>query len=141
MFRRDSLNIYSQLRDAYDYCCSLGMRLMEISPTHASEISAKIVGSNYNAFKPYLSTYLICISVQPGSLLIGETYQVGGTTAQNTFCRSKRLIASSECAYSVCTEPSCLPDEQNILQFTAATFPYGITIYSSAATRFLCENP
>jgi hypothetical protein len=74
--------------------------------------------------------------------IIGETYQVGGTT-QNAYCRSKRLIPATDCYGIPCQSPVC-NQEQNYYQFYAyGVNGRGLSNYNPyvLASLFLCEEP
>lgn len=73
--------------------------------------------------------------------MIGETYQVDGGL-QNAFCRSKRILAVSECYSSVCRPPVCL-EEGNYYEFYTYGADFGLMAAELAnpPTRFICEEP
>jgi hypothetical protein len=74
--------------------------------------------------------------------IIGETYQVDGTT-QNAYCRSKRLILASDCYELPCTPPVCIEEENYLQYYSYSSGTRGIMGFSKymAASHFLCEEP
>lgn len=72
--------------------------------------------------------------------IIGELYQAG---TQNTYCRSKRPVAESECNYGACVQNSCNEGEHD-MQFYSYSAEYKGLAKKNAAMptpRFMCEEP
>jgi hypothetical protein len=76
--------------------------------------------------------------------IIGELYQVDGTS-KLAYCRSKRVIAESiECYGGYCQESICgNTEEQNTLYFYSfdSTFKGLQTVSLNPEDRFMCEEP
>lgn len=93
---------------------------------------------SFSSLAPYVMVY------------IGETFQVG---TKNAYCRSKRVIADTECNVdsgqaAVCPGPTCIADEENAFKLFAQTMSGScgqkglrVTPPTPAPTRFLCEEP
>jgi hypothetical protein len=118
------------------------MRLAELKAAELSELSV-LLGSNF-----FIQS-LICFAKHTvcsvnKMTIIGEMYQVDGTSTL-AYCRSKRVITqSTECYSGSCRESICgNTEEQNTLYFYSYNTIYKGLNYLPAIPedRFICEEP
>jgi hypothetical protein len=119
------------------------MRLAEPKAAEMVELSVLLGGSNFIlSHTPVLQAHILLSASK--TTIIGELYQVDGTS-KLAYCRSKRVITESiECYGGICHESICGNTvEQNTLHFCSydATFKGLHYIPAIPEDRFMCEEP
>jgi len=116
------------------------MRLAEIKPSEAPEMSTLLGGNNSNlTCSSPLLTYLHITGNQ--MTILGELYQTEVT--QNFYCRGKRPVTNTECYNGVCVGNSCGEGKNDMHFYSYSASVYGLSGPNTGLPppKFMCEEP